>query len=94
MSIWDDTNSITLAGSLYTDINSINNNNITLNTSQLPLSFDEGIHKGVITLDGEDLDAELIAKLRALLDVIEQLDDDNELKTLFNTQLAFNKLTR
>lgn len=86
MDIWDDTNSITL------DINSINNNNITLNTNHSFPIFDE--YKGVITLDGENIDADLVAKLRALLDVIEQLDDDNNLKTLFKTQLAFNKLTR
>lgn len=94
MDIWNDTNSITLAGSLYTDVGSVNNNNITLNTNHLPLTFDEDNVKGEITIDGEKIDADLVSKLRALLDVIEQLDDDNDLKTLFNTQLAFNKLTR
>ena len=35
---------------------------------------------------------ETVEKLQALLDVIDSLEDDNDLKSLFNTQLSLNKI--
>lgn len=64
-------------------------------TSQFALSADaETFNKPHISIDGYKIDAVMVEKIKALLDVIEQLDDDNELKCLLNTQLAFNRLAR
>jgi len=38
------------------------------------------------------VDEAMLAKISTLLDVIESLEDDHELKALYNTQLSFNKL--
>ena len=39
-----------------------------------------------------EITEDTVEKLHALLDVIESLEHDNDLKALFNTQLSFNRI--
>lgn len=45
-----------------------------------------------IRLGKHEITEETAEKLQALLDVIDSLDNDNDLKALFNTQLSFNRI--
>ena len=45
-----------------------------------------------ITIGDTTIDEADIVKLKAIVDLIEGLDDEAELKTLFNTQVAMNKI--
>ena len=45
-----------------------------------------------IKIGKHEITEETVEKLQALLDMIDSLEDDNDLKALFNTQLAFNRI--
>ena len=45
-----------------------------------------------ITIGKHEITEKTVEKLQALLDVIDSLEDDNDLKALFNTQLSLNRI--
>lgn len=45
-----------------------------------------------ITVGDTKLDEDTVKKLKALLDVVEDLEDDNALKELYNAQVMLNKI--
>ena len=97
----DDTISITLGDTIYTSDNDF----VLTGTIADDLAYTTGdTFTGDITnwnwLDADPtiqlgkhtITEQTVEKLQALLDVIDSLEDDNDLKALFNTQLAFNRI--
>lgn len=56
------------------------------------MTLDELNDNPSIKLGKHEITEDTVEKLQALLDMIDSLEDDNDLKALFNTQLAFNKI--
>lgn len=93
-------------GDLTIDTNSISSvtvaDDITIGSSSIYTVLDNYANSitlenlendnNIIQIGNRVIDAEKIDKLDALLDVIESLDDDNELKVLFQTTLMLKKL--
>lgn len=61
------------------------NDNLTFNTQAMPAS---------IRIGEVELDETALKKLKALVDMLEGLDDDNELKQMFNTQQSLNEISK
>ena len=47
-----------------------------------------------IKIGDVELDETSLKKLKAIVDMIEGLDDDNELKQMFNTQHSLNEISK
>lgn len=101
----NDTITITLGDSIYTSDNDIilTGADDTLTTAgwNIDNSGINDILMGGWSTDYENtsitfgkhvITEETVEKLQALLDMIDSLEDDNDLKALFNTQLAFNRI--
>ena len=68
------------------DVSDINLNTIDWGLDSITLS------PSTFTVGDTTINETDIIKLKAIIDIIEGLDDDAELKTLFNTQVALNKI--
>jgi len=53
---------------------------------------DYGTIKNEIKIGDQTVTPELVEKMQALFDIIENMDDNNQIKQLFNTQISMNKI--
>ncbi len=53
---------------------------------------DYGTSKNEIKVGDQTVTPELVEKMQALFDIIENMGDDNQIKQLFNTQISMNKI--
>lgn len=53
---------------------------------------DYGTIKNEIKVGDQTVTPELVEKMQALFDIIENMDDNNQIKQLFNTQISMNKI--
>lgn len=67
---------------------------ITINTGTDDLLFTSNPTPASIRIGDVELDETSLKKLKALVDVLEGLDDDNELKQMFNTQQSLNEISK
>jgi hypothetical protein len=89
-------NSIILGDDIYT---SSSEGDIMLTGFDDPLAsigntftWDTLLDNPSIKIGKHEITEETAEKLQALLDMIDSLENDNDLKALFNTQLAFNRI--
>ena len=85
----DDPISITLGDTIYT---AVDDDFVLTGASQPQLVWEGRFNNPSIKIGKHEITEETAEKLQALLDVIDSLEDDNDLKALFNTQLAFNRI--
>ena len=93
----DDCISITLGDSIYTsdasDSFAIADDTFSFSTTDNGnWMWEDLLDKPSIKIGKHEITEETAEKLQALLDVIDSLEDDNDFKALFNTQLAFNRI--
>jgi len=91
---------ITLTDPVGTDYTLSKDTSLTVDLDTVDSYFDTDLN--TVTIDAWNtpdlkigdttLDEDTVKKLKALLDVVEDLEDDNALKELYNAQVMLNKI--
>lgn len=92
---------VTITDSMGTDYTLSDDTTLNINLDTVDSYFDTDLttvtvdsfnNNASLTLGGTTLDEDTVKKLKALLEVVEDLEDDNALKELYNAQVMLNKI--